>query len=127
MAIIPNKSLVELAFRRTLSDDEYLQVLDLARRAERELGLLVGDLSAFDDELVRDTLLDAIREEWVNPERFRSETDDSYSYTRFSVPGGIRGRFWWPLNLYGLFGIERAVGRPRTVIIGSPPAMRGWL
>lgn len=125
--LMPGKSAVELAFRRSLSGDEYMQVLDLSRRAERELALLVGDLSAFDVELVHDTLIDAIREEWVNPERYRSETDDSYSYTRFALPSGIQGRFWWPSNLYGLFGVEKVQRRPRTVIIGTPPAMRGWL
>lgn len=121
------KDSIETAFRRDLTDDEYEQVLDLLRRAERELGLLVGDLSGFNQQLVNDTLVDSVREEFTNPHRYRSETDDSYSYTRFALPGGIKGRFWWPLNLYGLFGLDQVRQRPRTVIIGTPSAMRGWL
>ncbi len=117
---------LEHALRRQISADDWGHATDLLRRAERELTLLVGDLSGFDQTLVTDTLYDSIREEWRNPDGYRSETDDSYSYTRFQMPSGIQGRFWWPINLYDLFGVEPARKAGRTLPLPLAGVSRGW-
>lgn len=117
----------EEALREELSETQWSQIEALLRRAERELTLLVGDLSRHDPLLVGDTLIDAIREEWTNPDRYRSETDNSYSYTRYSLPSGEQGRFWWPRNLYELFGIKRPGKKLRVLPIGVSSASRGWV
>lgn len=119
---------VEAILRREVSDAEWAQIQALLRRAERELTLLVGDLAQYDPALVADTLTDAIREEWVNPDRLKQEMDSSYSYTKAELPDGQQGRFWWPSNLLDLFGVERASsGRLRVLSVGISPAMRGWV
>ncbi|MGO1562616.1 MAG: hypothetical protein ACTHW7_12410 [Actinomycetaceae bacterium] len=119
---------MEAVLRREVTEAEWGQIQALLRRAERELTLLVGDLSQHDPELVADTLADAIREEWVNPERYKSEQDNSYSYTRATLPSGHEGRFWWPENLLELFGIGKDHrGRLKVVPIGISPGMRGWI
>ena len=86
----------------------------------------MGDLAGYDVGLVSDTLADAIREELLNPERYRSETDGNYSYTRMTLSSGARGRFWWPVNLLDLFGIS-STRRPRTVFMRPlSPGSSGW-
>lgn len=118
----------EAAFRQDLTSEEWEQLQALLRRAARELELLVGPLGEHDRQLVSDSLLDAVKHEWTNPDRFRSETDQSYSYQRFELPSGLRGRFWWPENLLDLFGIPRDYrGRLRVIPVGVSPAGRGWL
>lgn len=122
------KADMEAVLRRPISEDEWTHIEALLRRAERELALLVGDLGQHDPQLVADTLVDAIREEWVNPQRLKSETDDSYSYTRVELSSGQRGRFWWPCNLLDLFGIVREKpGRLRVIPVGISTGMRGWV
>lgn len=110
-----------------VTDADWPRIEGLVRRAQRELTLLVGDLGPHDAALVRDTLLDAIREEWSNPNRLVSESDDNYSYRRHTLPSGAPGRFWWPVNLLDLFGVESAGGRLRSIPVGLSPASRGWL
>ncbi len=118
---------LESVLRTTLTDVELGQIEGLIRRAERELALLVGDLAQYDPELVEDTLVDSIREAWLNPQGLRSETDDSYSYTRFAMSSGTPGRFWWPTNLHALFGLPAPGKRLRTIPLGITPGSRGWL
>lgn len=118
----------EAAFRQDFTDEQWQQLQALLRRAARELTLLVGPLDQYDRQLVSDTLLDAVQHEWTNPDRFRSETDQSYSYQRFELPSGLRGRFWWPENLCDLFGIPSdRRGKLRVIRIGVSPVQRGWL
>ena len=122
------KVALEAALRRPLTDEEWVQAQELLRRAARELTLLVGDLAQYDPDLVSDTLVDAIREEWVNPDRLTSEQDSSYSYRKTTLPSGAPGRFWWPENLLDLFGIGGDHrGRLRVVPARISPGMRGWL
>lgn len=109
----------------TLTPEQWKRVQGLLRRAERELTLLVGDLYQHDEDLVRDTLIDAVREDAINPDRYQSETDDAYSYRRYDLPDGTPGRFWWPANLLDLFGVGRP-GRPLRVV-HMRPSPRGWV
>lgn len=122
------KTDMEAVLRRPIDMDEWEQIQGLLRRAARELTLLVGDLTQYDPELVGDTLADAIREEWNNPNHIKQETDSSYSYTRAVLESGQEGRFWWPSNLLALFGIHDDYrGRLRVLKVGVSPAMRGWV
>lgn len=122
------KDEMEAVLRRPLSGEQWVQMQGLLRRAARELELLVGDLTQYDPELVGDTLADAIREEWVNPDRLKQEMDSSYSYTKAELPDGQEGRFWWPSNLLALFGVEQPKGgRLRVIRVGVSPAMHGWI
>lgn len=109
----------------TLTPEQWARVQGLLRRAERELTLLVGDLTKHDEALVKDTLIDAVREDAINPDRYQSETDDAYSYRRYDLPDGTPGRFWWPANLLELFGIRR----PGRLLRAIPlrPSPRGWV
>lgn len=109
----------------TLTPEQWARVQGLLRRAERELTLLVGGLAKHDPDLVRDTLIDAVREDAINPDRYQSETDDAYSYRRYDLPDGTPGRFWWPANLLELFGIRR----PGRLLRAIPlcPSPRGWV
>lgn len=109
----------------TLTPEQWGRVQGLLRRAARELTLLVGDLEQHDSALVKDTLIDAVREDAINPERYISETDDAYSYRRYDLPDGTPGRFWWPANLLELFGIK-APGRLIRVV-RMRPSPRGWV
>lgn len=124
--------------RGVVTEDEWKQIDALLRRAERELAILVGDLSQFDPQLVKDTLIDAIvvGGTVTNPEGFKSETDGDYSYVRFDLPDGLgKSRFWWPLNLCVLFGdpdtpfcnLSRGGGKVTTHSIRTSCAMRGWV
>lgn len=122
-----SKAAAAQALRQDLDDAQWQQLDALLRRAERELRLLIGPLEPHDQQLVADTLIDAVREEWHNPDRYRSETDNTYSYTRYALPSGEQGRFWWPTNLYGLFGLQRPGKALRVIPVGLSPAGRGWL
>ncbi|WP_346007461.1 hypothetical protein [Janibacter terrae] len=108
----------------TLTPEQWSRVQGLLRRAERELTLLVGDLAGHDGELIKDTLVDAVREDAINPDRYQSETDDAYSYRRYDLPDGTPGRFWWPANVLELFGIKRPGGR--LSVVRLHPSPRGW-
>lgn len=112
----------------SLDESEWQRIDGLLRRAERELTLLVGDLSGYDGRLVADTLVDAVIESQMvdNPARFRSESDGDYTYTRMTLTNGSRSRFWWPRNLLELFGIHDSGRRLRVHRIGPSPAGRGW-
>lgn len=109
----------------TLTPEQWVRVQGLLRRAERELTLLVGGLAKHDPDLVRDTLIDAVREDAINPDRYQSETDDAYSYRRYDLPDGTPGRFWWPANLFELFGIRRPGRLMRAIPLRPSP--RGWV
>lgn len=109
----------------TLTPEQWGRVQGLLRRAARELTLLVGDLEQHDSALVKDTLIDAVREDAINPERYISETDDAYSYRRYDLPDGTPGRFWWPANLLALFGLNEPGKRLR--VIPLRPSPRGWV
>lgn len=126
------------AQRGPISEDEWASVSALLRRAERELELLVGDLTQFDRQLVSDTLIDSVSVSQIldNPEGFKSETDGDYTYTRFDLPSGLgRSRFWWPPMLCRLFGdpdtdfcrLNRGGGKVNTYPIQISCSMRGWL
>lgn len=126
------------AQRGTVTTEEWEAISALLRRAERELELLVGDLSQHDPELVADTLIDSVAVSQIldNPEGFKSETDGDYTYVRFNLPEGLgRSRFWWPPMLCKLFGdpdttfcrLGQHGGKATTHPIKISCSMRGWL
>lgn len=112
-----------------VTEQEWTRITGYLRRASRELVLLIGGLEGHDQDLVKDTLIDAVIESQLvdNPNRFASESDGGYSYTRYSLPSGHQSRFWWPSNLLELFGKRVAKGELRMRSIRPSRPYMGWL
>lgn len=90
------------------------QIDGVIRRAERSLAGMVGDLSLYDQQLVVDTVVDAVKRRLDNPSGFIEETSGDYTY---KLAKGADG-FWWPEDWRTLFGIPTLAGAQSVWLSG---------
>ena len=109
----------------TLAATDQARVEGLIRRAERSLQALQGMpplASIADQQLVKDTVVDAVIRRLDNPRGFIAESDGDYSYR---LEAGSDG-FMWPSDWQALFGVVSPAAPARTIPVRIGCGWGGW-